>query len=165
MAFSNTSPYILMLMISSTFVLFALAFDVSNDVAEGPAPGSGDDGFFPLARKHVTIRNVVANRKLLYAHCKSSETDFGITHIPWGGSWDFRFRVNFSKSTKFRCLFFWSGGGYHHFTVFKVSRDDDPFGTYPVCKECIWEVGRYKVSPMCRVNRDKTEPYCFPWED
>lgn len=165
MTFSNKSHYILMLMISSILILFALPLDVSNAAAEGSTLGFGTDGFFPLAPKHVTIRNIVSNRATLNLHCKSSETDFGLIHLPWGHTWDFRFNVNFRKTTKFVCHFTWSGGGSHYFTIFKVSRDDNPLGDYPVCRECFWEVGRYGINPMCRINGDKSEPYCFHWDN
>ncbi|KAL1207969.1 hypothetical protein V5N11_034262 [Cardamine amara subsp. amara] len=68
MAFSDKPHYILMFMISSTLVLFATALDVSTFAT------------FP-GEKHVVIYNVVPNRQLLYAHCKSSEIDFGMIQI------------------------------------------------------------------------------------
>uniref|UniRef100_M4CG85 S-protein homolog n=1 Tax=Brassica campestris TaxID=3711 RepID=M4CG85_BRACM len=41
----------------------ARALEVSDAVADAPGPGSGGDGFIPLAKKHVVIRNVVQNRQ------------------------------------------------------------------------------------------------------
>ncbi|KAL1207967.1 putative S-protein [Cardamine amara subsp. amara] len=165
MAFSNKPHYILMFMTSSILVLFATALDVSNAATEAPSPGSGGDGFLPLAKKHVVIRNALANKQPLNVHCKSSEDDLGMVEIPWGLTWDFRFKVNWKKTTKFGCLFTWYGGGDHYFDIFKVSRDDNPFGKTPVCKECIWDVRSNKEFPMCRLNRDGSYPYCFKWED
>lgn len=79
MSFSNKPHCILMMfMILFTLVLFASALDVSDAVAEAPAPGSDrDNGFLPLARKHVVVHNVVENGEILNIHCKSSEDDFG----------------------------------------------------------------------------------------
>lgn len=54
--------------------------------------------------------------------------------IPWDQYWDFRFHVNIFKSTNFRCHITWYGGGSHYFNIFKVERDDNPFGEMPVCK-------------------------------
>ncbi|KAF3518168.1 hypothetical protein DY000_02061424, partial [Brassica cretica] len=129
------------------------------------------DGFIPLAKKHVVIRNVVQNRQTLNVHCKSSDDDLGLIHIPFGNSWGFRFRVNIWETTKFRCHFTWYFGGSHYFDIFylifTVARDDDNFGDYEVCKVCIWEVGRdNKGKAMCRVNRDElNHPVCFSWDD
>lgn len=157
-----------MLMISSTFlILFAQAFHISEAPAEGPTPGSDNNGILPFTRKHVIIRNFVANRQTLNTHCKSSETDYGLIHIPWGDSWGFNFRVNLWKSTKFVCHFTWTGGGSHYFEIFKVSRDDSPLGNIPECDKCIWEVGRPGPLPMCRYTFvvDIPSPWCFPWGD
>ncbi|KAF3521348.1 hypothetical protein F2Q69_00049127, partial [Brassica cretica] len=76
------------------------------------------DGFIPLAKKHVVIRNVVQNRQTLNVHCKSSDDDLGLIHIPFGNSWGFRFRVNIWETTKFRCHFTWYFGGSHYFDIF-----------------------------------------------
>lgn len=152
-------------MISSTLVCFASTLDDSNVAVEAPTPGFGEDGFLPFAKKHVVIKNVVANGQVLNVHCKSSENDLGTIQIPWGKSWDFNFRVNLSASTKFRCYFTWKGGGSHYFTIFSVWRDDNPFGDVPVCKECIWEVGLKDRKPMCRYRRDGKGSYCFDWDD
>ncbi|KAG7565771.1 Plant self-incompatibility S1 [Arabidopsis suecica] len=164
MAFTNKPHFILLFMISFILILFVSALDLSNAPAE--APTSGGDGLLPLAGKHVVIYNKVKNRQILNVHCRSSEDDFGMVHIPWNGTWDFRFHVNFSKTTKFRCHFTWYRGGSHYFYIFKVSRDDSPFGHFPVCKECIWEVGKDDENPICRIVREKGYlPWCFKWED
>lgn len=119
-------------MISSILILFVSALDLSNALAE--APTLGGDGLLPLAEKYVVIRNKVKNRQILNVHCRSSEDDFGMIHIPWNDTWDFRFHVNFWKTTKFRCHFTWYKSGSHNFNICKVSRDDSPLGHFPVCK-------------------------------
>ncbi|CAF2058820.1 unnamed protein product, partial [Brassica oleracea var. botrytis] len=95
---------------------------VSDAVADAPGPGSGGDGFIPLAKKHVVIRNVVQNRQTLNVHCKSSDDDLGLIHIPFGNSWGFRFRVNIWETTRFRCHFTWYFGGSHYFDIFSTWR-------------------------------------------
>ncbi|KAG7560997.1 Plant self-incompatibility S1 [Arabidopsis thaliana x Arabidopsis arenosa] len=163
MSFINKPHVILLFIFSSTFILFVPALDLSNVPAESPT--SDQDGFLPLAGKHVVICNKVKNRESLNVHCRSSEDDLGLIHIPWNHTWGFRFHVNIWKSTKFRCHFTWLGGGSHYFTIFKVSRDDSIIG-YPVYKECIWEVGKDDKNPICRVSRDKAIlPHCFQWEE
>lgn len=153
-----------MLMISYILVLFILAFDVSN--AAGSTSGYGIDGLWPFAPKHVVIHNVLAKRQTLNVHCKSSDNDLGLIHIPWNGTWGLRFKVNVSKTTKFRCHFTWNVGESHEFNIFEVSRDDTPFGYYDACRECIWEVRSDLDNPICRIYRDKSEPpLCFPWDD
>ncbi|CAF2260444.1 BnaA08g26570D [Brassica napus] len=146
--------------------------DVPNTTAEAPAPtptpGSGHDGVLPLAPKHVVIHNTVENGEVLNVHCKSGDDDLGLIRIPWDKYWDFRFHVNIWKTTKFRCLFTWYGGGSHYFNIFTVARDDTPSGETPVCRECIWEVGKESIgekTPMCRVDRDGYTRYCFEWDD
>ncbi|KAL1207970.1 putative S-protein [Cardamine amara subsp. amara] len=161
MAFSNKPHYILMFMVSSILVLFATALDVSNVTAEAPSSGSRN---IPPVEKHVIIHNIVANGQPLNVHCKSNEKDFGMIQIPLGSRWGFRFLVNSLKTTKVRCHITWYKGGDHYFDIFKVSRDDDPYGMYPICNECIWDVGNRKDYPMCRLNYYKLNPYCFKWD-
>ncbi|KAL1207971.1 putative S-protein [Cardamine amara subsp. amara] len=162
MAFISKPHFILLFTIFSTLILFVSALDLSDVPAEAP---SGPNGFLPLAGKHVVIRNTVRNKQSLNVHCRSSEDDLGLQHLPWNGTWDFRFHVNLWKNTRFRCHFTWYGGGSHCFDIFKVSRDDKEFGHIPVCKECIWEVGKHDKLPMCRILRDGSVPYCFHWDD
>ncbi|KAL1207968.1 putative S-protein [Cardamine amara subsp. amara] len=164
MTFTNKPHYILMFMISSILVLFATSLDISNDAAEGPSSGSSGDNFLNQAKRHVVIHNVVANRKPLNVHCKSSEVDLGVIQMPWGHTWDFSFYINSPPTTKYRCHFTWYKGGDHYFDIFLVSRDDNPFGKTPACTECIWDVGRDKVYPMCRKNPGGSESYCFKWD-
>ncbi|KAL0651072.1 hypothetical protein Bca4012_093763 [Brassica carinata] len=144
--------------------------DVSNTMAEAPTPtpGSGHDGVLPLAPKHVVIHNTVENGEVLDVHCKSGDDDLGLIHIPWDKYWGFRFHVNIWKTTKFRCQFTWYGGGSHYFNIFTVARDDTPSGETPLCRECIWEVGKEskdEKTPMCRVDGDGYTRYCFEWDD
>ncbi|CAN7036028.1 unnamed protein product [Brassica rapa subsp. trilocularis] len=146
--------------------------DISNTMAEAPAPtptpGSGHDGVLPLAPKHIVIHNTVENGEVLNVHCKSGDDDLGLIRIPWDKYWGFRFHVNIWKTTKFRCLFTWYGGGSHYFNIFTVARDDTPSGETPVCRECIWEVGKESIgekTPMCRVDGDGYTRYCFEWDD
>ncbi|KAL9295119.1 putative plant self-incompatibility S1 [Arabidopsis thaliana] len=147
MASITNSHLTLLFLISSTFIIFTLALEFSDVTAEAP------DGFLPLAKKHVVIRNTVKNGEELNIHCKSSENNLGHIHLKHGHTWDFRFLVNISKSTKFRCHF-------------GVSRDDKPSGRYPVCQECIWDLSDYGPEGyICRINRDKSEPWCFPMDD
>ncbi|KAL9295072.1 putative plant self-incompatibility S1 [Arabidopsis thaliana] len=140
MTFNNKSHFPMLFMIFSIFILFVSALNFPNAPVE--APSSDPDGYLPLAKKHVVIRNV-------------------------NGTWDFSFHVNFWKNTKFRCHFTWHNGGSHYFNIFKVYRDDNPDGRFPVCKECIWEVGKYGDNGhICRIVRDGRHlPYCFKWED
>ncbi|CAN8268286.1 unnamed protein product [Cochlearia groenlandica] len=160
-----TKPHFVLFFVSSTIVLFASAtLDLSNVPAEAPSP-SDEDGFLPFAKKHVVIWNLVKNFETLNVHCKSSEDDLGMVHIPSGHSWSFKFHVNLYSSTKFHCHFTWHGGGSHYFYIFTVYRDDNPFGKYPVCRECIWYVEPNRELPICRHNRDGSDPYCFKWED
>nr|VDC99254.1 unnamed protein product [Brassica rapa] len=150
------------------FTLFVSALDVSDVVAEAPAPGpgSGGDSFFPLSKKHVIIHNVVKNRQTLNVHCKSADDDLGLIHIPWNHYWGFRFRVNIWSTTMFRCHFTWYGGGSHLFVIFDPWRDDDEFAKYPACDKCLWQVRRQDGDEaICRIGARGTDPYCFPWLD
>ena len=39
-------------------------------------------------------------------------------------------------------------------------------GKTPVCKECIWEVGRNNEDEaMCRITQDGSVRYCLTWDD
>ncbi|CAF2266690.1 hypothetical protein BRARA_D00382 [Brassica rapa] len=169
MVFSNKLHCLLMFMISSfTLIIFASALDVSNVVKDAGTSKSGDDTLLPLARKYVVIHNTIENKQSLNVHCKSREDDLGMIHIPWNHYWSFRFHVNISKTTNYRCQFSWYGGGSHYFDIFKVSRDDTQFGKVPICKECIWEVrkeSRDGKSSICRINRNGYPHYCFGWDN
>ncbi|KAF8114701.1 hypothetical protein N665_0034s0040 [Sinapis alba] len=165
MAFPNKPQCILMFMISFFILtLYVSALDVSDAVAETPGPISGD-AYIPLDKKHVVIHNVVKNNQTVNVHCKSSDDDLGLIHIPWNQTWGFRFRVNIWGTTKFHCHFTWHRGGSHFFEIFNVGRDDDEVGLLPVCKECLWEVRRHDGDEaICRITGD-SDPYCFPWDD
>ncbi|KAG7560998.1 Plant self-incompatibility S1 [Arabidopsis thaliana x Arabidopsis arenosa] len=156
----TNSHFILLFLIFSTFIVFTLALDLSDVAAEAP------DGLLPLSKKHVVIRNTVTNGEVLNIHCKSSEDDLGHIRLKHGHTWGFRFRVNFSLSTYFRCHFWWNsvpgGPNYYSywFDIFTVYRDDNPLGKYPVCEECIWEMYELRQNYICRINRDKSG-WCF----
>ncbi|KAG7565832.1 Plant self-incompatibility S1 [Arabidopsis suecica] len=160
MASITNSHFILLFLIFSTFIVFTLALDLLDVAAEAP------DGLLPLSKKHVVIRNTVTNGEVLNIHCKSSEDDLGHIRLKHGHTWDFRFRVNFSLSTYFRCHFWWNAvpGGPNYFSywfdIFTVYRDDNPLGRYPVCSECIWEMSKLRQNSICRINRDKSG-WCF----
>ena len=50
--------------------------------------------------------------------------------------------------------------------IYLVHGDDNDFGKTPVCKECIWEVGRNNEDEaMCRITQDGSVRYCFTWDD
>ncbi|XP_019091086.1 PREDICTED: uncharacterized protein LOC109128697 [Camelina sativa] len=124
---------------------------LSSAAAEVP----GNNGLMPLARKHVVIRYVVDNFKFLNVRCKSNENDLGRIRLAYLQSWGFRFHVNISKSTKFHCHFWWKG----------EVRKSEPKYFSLICQQCIWEVGYYNEHTICRINRDRSLPYCFLMDD
>lgn len=95
-------------------------------------------------------------------NCSSSEDNLGLQRLPWGHSWEFKFRVNWKSTTKFNCDFTWYKGGSHKFTIFRNSRDN---GMPMPCRVCIWEVvGKENEKPICRKRRDHGPDWCFDWE-
>ncbi|AEE79421.1 putative plant self-incompatibility S1 [Arabidopsis thaliana] len=159
MASITNSHYILLFLIFFTFIVFTLALDLSNVAAEAP------DGLLPLSKKHVLIRNTVQNGQVLNIHCKSSEDDLGHIRLKHGDTWGFRFRVNMALTTRFRCHFWWYArdhlGHYSYwFDIFTVYRDDNPFGKYPICDECVWNMYELSENFICRINRDQSG-WCF----
>ncbi|EOA25712.1 hypothetical protein CARUB_v10019070mg [Capsella rubella] len=157
MASINNHHLIFLFTISSLLFASTSVLPLSNATVEAP----GDDGWLPLAKKHVVIRNTILSTDTMNVHCKSSEDDLGLIQIPFGHSWGFKFHVNMWKTTKFRCHFFWYHSNYY-FDIFKVSRDDTP--SAGVCKECIWEVGKFNRNGICRINRDGSYPDCYTFD-
>uniref|UniRef100_A0A0D3CYU9 S-protein homolog n=2 Tax=Brassica oleracea TaxID=3712 RepID=A0A0D3CYU9_BRAOL len=126
MAFSNMPHCILMFMVSFFILtLFVAALDVSDSVAEAPGPGSGGDGFFPLAKKHVVIHNVISNKQTLNVHCNSSDDDLGLIHIRWNRYWGFRFRVNIWETTS-DCIWEVGRDAKDH-AMCRITEDSDPY--------------------------------------
>ncbi|KAI3963659.1 hypothetical protein MKW98_021899 [Papaver atlanticum] len=89
----------------------------------------------------VFLVNDISVKTLLNYHCYSSETDFGNKTLAYEHEFLWRFRINFTLSTKFWCdMRFYTEegtliqGGYH---VYKARRE------YHICgNECYFDVRR-----------------------
>lgn len=140
-------------------VLFSFLFIIKTSSSFGNH--SSTDGILPFAPKHVVINKLKTQAKLI-AHCRNKEKDLGVKELFPGSSFDFRFRVNLRKTTRYTCTFEWSGpsGNKVTFDIFRVDRDDTPKSEFGVCRECIWYI--YELSP-CRLDRHAGIPYCFDW--
>ncbi|XP_010451580.1 PREDICTED: uncharacterized protein LOC104733721 [Camelina sativa] len=121
---------------------------------------SSTNGFLPFASKHVIIINKLISRATMTVHCTNKGEDLGVKTLPFGASFDFKFRVNLRKTTRYTCTFEWPNTKAT-FDIFKVDRDDNPRGKYRVCSECIWNI--FELSP-CRDRRDGGQPECFRWD-
>ncbi|EOA17965.1 hypothetical protein CARUB_v10006380mg [Capsella rubella] len=117
------------------------------------------NGFLPLAPKHVIIINKLISRATMTVHCRNKGDDLGVKTLAPGASFDFKFRVNFRKTTRYTCIFEWPNNTAT-FDIFRVDRDDNPKSKYGVCRECIWSI--YELTP-CRDRRDGGQPQCFRW--
>ncbi|CAN6903571.1 unnamed protein product [Brassica oleracea] len=120
---------------------------------------SSTDGILPFAPKHVVVVNKLTSQAKLIAHCTNKKKDLGVKELLPGSSFDFRFRVNLRKTTRYTCTFEWPGNKVT-FDIFRVDRDDTPKSEFGVCRECIWYI--YEPAP-CRLDRDAGIPYCFDW--
>lgn len=56
---------------------------------------------------NVIIDNYLQDRSELTLHCKSKDDDLGVQVVPFKGSFQFHFRVNFRMTTLFFCSFQW----------------------------------------------------------
>ncbi|CAN7127535.1 unnamed protein product [Brassica rapa subsp. narinosa] len=117
------------------------------------------DGILPFSPKHVVVTNKLVAQFGLLVHCTSQETDLGVISVLIDQSFDFRFRVNILKTTKFSCIFSWPGI-VRTFDIFRVDRDDSSTSKCGICSECIWNISE---SGPCRIRRDGGSPCCFPW--
>ncbi|XP_033130159.1 S-protein homolog 5 [Brassica rapa] len=121
---------------------------------------SSSDGFFPWAPKHVVIINKLTTHARLIVHCTNKNKDLGIKELAYGASFDFRFHVNFRKTTTYTCSFEWPKNKVR-FDIFSTYRDDNVFSKVGVCRECIWYI--YEPAP-CRAKRDGGASICFGWD-
>ncbi|ESQ49719.1 hypothetical protein EUTSA_v10022073mg [Eutrema salsugineum] len=121
---------------------------------------SSTDGLLPFAPKHVVIINRINTRATLILHCINKGKDLGIRAVQFEESFDFKFRVNFRKTTRYTCTFNWPG---HRatFAIFRVDRDDNPRSKIGVCRDCIWVI--YEPGP-CRAKSDGGGLTCFEWD-
>ncbi|XP_056847922.1 myb family transcription factor PHL8-like isoform X3 [Raphanus sativus] len=87
-------------------VLFSFLFIIKTSSSFGNH--SSTDGILPFAPKHVVINKLKTQAKLI-AHCRNKEKDLGVKELFPGSSFDFRFRVNLRKTTRYTCTFEWSG--------------------------------------------------------
>lgn len=112
----------------------------------------------PFEKKTVTIMNNVRNEEVLNVHCSSSEDDLGLKHLTFGTYQQFKFKVNWKGTTKFRCHFTWRGGGDHWFTIFKDSRDS--------CDNCEWHIlgDAPNEKPIKRCRTDKSSDLFYDWD-
>ncbi|KAI3883895.1 hypothetical protein MKX03_017358 [Papaver bracteatum] len=58
-------------------------------------------------KKIITVENDIDPSIILKIHCRSSDDDFGAHTLYYKQSFYWRFRVNFSQSTKFICRSIW----------------------------------------------------------
>lgn len=140
----------------SVLFLFLFIFKTSSSFENH----SSTDGLLPFAPKHVVIINKLTTNATLIAHCTNKEKDLGVKAIPPGGIFDFRFHVNFRKTTMYTCNFEWPANRVT-FDIFRVDRDDSIQSQFGICRECIWYI--YEPAP-CRAKRDGGSSICFSWD-
>lgn len=121
---------------------------------------SSIDRLLSFAPKHIVIVNKINTGATLILHCRNEEKYLGIRAVQNGGQFDFKFHVNFRKTTKWTCTFNWPG---HRatFAIFRVDRDDNTKSKVGVCREGIWWI--YDPGP-CRYKRDGGTLTCFDWD-
>ncbi|XP_010462885.1 PREDICTED: uncharacterized protein LOC104743512 [Camelina sativa] len=139
----------------SVLVLFIFVLKTSASLENH----SSTDGLLPFSAKHVTIVNKLVSHAMLILHCRNKGDDLGVIRLNWKDSFDFRFRVNLRKTTKYTCSFEWPNRTAT-FDIFRADRDDNPKGVSGICQECIWYIT--EAGP-CRIRRDGGLPQCFPW--
>ncbi|ONI27011.1 hypothetical protein PRUPE_1G062900 [Prunus persica] len=102
----------------------------------------------------VKIINALGPQTDLNVHCRSKNDDIGLHNLHHEDNFQFHFRPNYWRSTKFYCSFKWSDQ-FHWFDIFIHNRDD--------CKHCTWMI---KSGGPCRYN-DETESFdkCYLWND
>lgn len=163
MGFSS-NLYFMFFMVYSLVALLLSAPVPTSSAFSDPASGElNPRRLFTLNRKTVIIINSLTNKLTLNFHCKSGDDDLGLRSLPSGQSWEFKFRVNFMRTTKYSCIFSWHTGGSHEFDIFTVDRDNNDAGRPR--RVCIWEVvGEGREKPICRKRRDNRPDWCFDWK-
>ncbi|WZZ10670.1 hypothetical protein YC2023_096591 [Brassica napus] len=99
-------------MASSTnnqFILVLFSFLLILKTSSSFGNHSSTDGILPFAPKHVVVVNKLTSQAKLIAHCTNKEKDLGVKELLPGSSFDFRFRVNLRKTTRYTCTFEWPG--------------------------------------------------------
>lgn len=101
----------------------------------------------------VKIINGLGPRTDLNIRCRSKNDNLGLHSLLPGGSFEFRFRPNYWRTTRFYCSFRWSGQ-FRRFDIFVHKRDD--------CRHCTWMI---RTLGPCRCNQDnKKYDKCYPWD-
>ncbi|KAL6178759.1 hypothetical protein ACLB2K_050277 [Fragaria x ananassa] len=106
----------------------------------------------------VRVTNVLESHEDLTVHCKSKNDDLGEHKLPYGSSYEFKFRTNIGfwpwrwSSTLFFCDFRW-GNTLKWFNIFDGSRD--------TCGECFYKV---HTDGPCFI---RSEDLCIhsPWKN
>ncbi|PIA62404.1 hypothetical protein AQUCO_00200421v1 [Aquilegia coerulea] len=113
-----------------------------------------------LGKVHVFVMNSLGASKKLDIQCSSSEDRLGFRALHDGEIYDWKFRVNFSGSTKFVCFMAWINDNNEilsgTFLIYKHKRD-----RYKCNGDCLWHVkqsGIYFVD-----NAGYREEQMFTW--
>ncbi|KAH6809153.1 hypothetical protein C2S51_026936 [Perilla frutescens var. frutescens] len=113
-------------------------------------------GIFQNYEVHV-INNVDNSSDELVVHCKSADDDLGEHFLDNGEDWNWKFRVNFFRSTLFFCHL-QMGGMQKRFAAF----DTDNISYQ--CEEtssCFWSVRKEGIYFSCD-NKNYVKKYNWP---
>lgn len=105
---------------------------------------------------NVIIDNYLQDRSELTLHCKSKDDDLGVQVVPFKGSFQFHFRVNFRMTTLFFCSFQWEEK-LEHFDIYKAWRD------FKLCHiNCMWRIRAEPRVLVCTTRTLSSMTFAIP---
>ncbi|KAK7349441.1 hypothetical protein VNO77_06813 [Canavalia gladiata] len=114
-------------------VIFVAFWEASSAVAN-PNTGGEENGFNPMPKTTVRVRNLLGEGLTLIIHCKSKNDDLGPHLIQPNDTYEWSFHRNFFGRTLFFCGIHWIHGSIVY-DIYKTSRDFRRCST-----DCYWEI-------------------------
>ena len=90
---------------------------------------------FGAPKIKVVILNNLPDNQEVTLHCQSQDDDLGIHVVPFNGTFEWSFRLNFWMTTLFYCQFTWRAAS-STFNIYEAKRD----GNIRCPTYCSWEV-------------------------
>ncbi|KAK7349440.1 hypothetical protein VNO77_06812 [Canavalia gladiata] len=139
-------------------VIFVAFWEASSIVANTNNTGGEENGFNPMPKTTVRVKNLLDEGLTFIIHCKSKNDDLGPHVIQPNAAYEWSFHRNFFGRTLFFCGIHWVDGSIVY-DIYKTSRD------FRRCSaDCYWEVtnkalyGYAQDSP----NKDIEVPWSPP---
>lgn len=148
--FRMTQAILLVLLFISSLLIISTSTKSSDEVYGGRI-------LFGAPQIKVAILNNLSDNQDVKLHCQSKDDDLGVHVVPFNGTFEWSFRVNFWFTTLFYCQFTWRDAS-STFNIYEAKRDDERCPTY-----CPWEVRDDAVYGFTQAEHKSD--IIFPWHN